>query len=139
MNAMTKNATGRIVLYDGVCKLCNGWVNFLLRHDKRRTVRLAAVQTDKGRALLTQAGLSPDNINTIVLLEGDRVYLRAAAIFRVLAGLPWPWRALGILRYFPEGISNRCYDLIARNRYRLFGRFDAYQKPRADYPGRFLD
>lgn len=129
----------RIVLYDGVCKLCNGWVNFLLRYDKKRSVRLAAVQTDKGKALLKAAGMSPDEINTLVLLDRGQVYLRADAIFRVMLGLPWPWRALSVLRFCPKFISDRCYNLIAQNRYRLFGRFNERQKPQADYPGRFID
>jgi len=129
----------RIVLYDGVCKLCNGWVNFLLRYDKTRSVRLAAVQTSKGKALLEAAGMSPDEINTIVLLDRGQVYLRAEAIFRVMKEMPWPWRAFSVLRFFPKFISDRCYNLIAKNRYRLFGRFDACQKPQADYPGRFID
>ena len=129
----------RIVLYDGVCKLCNGWVNFLIRHDTSHQVRLAAVQTRKGKELLIAAGMSPDEINTIVLLDNGKVYLRAEAIFRVMKWLPFPWRVFSILRFFPKAISNRCYDLIAHNRYRLFGRYNEYQQPVADHPQRFLD
>ncbi|GLR09326.1 thiol-disulfide oxidoreductase [Mixta theicola] len=127
------------VLYDGTCKLCNGWVNFLLRYDKYRTVRLAAVQSEQGKALLRWAGLSTENISTIVLITHGQVYLRAEAIFRVMAGLPWPWRILTLLRFLPAALSNRCYDLIARNRYRLFGRYDNVHHLTADHPQRFLD
>lgn len=129
----------QVVLYDGTCKLCNGWVNFLLRYDKYRTVRLAAVQSEEGKALLRWARLSTENISTIVLIRRGQVWLRAEAIFRVMAGLPWPWRALTLLRLLPAALSNRCYDLIARNRYRLFGRYDQVHAVRADHPQRFLD
>ncbi|MGD8106044.1 thiol-disulfide oxidoreductase DCC family protein [Pantoea sp. FN0302] len=129
----------QVVLYDGTCRLCNGWVNFLLRYDKYRTVRLAAVQSEQGKALLRWAGLSTENISTIVLIRQGKVYLRAEAIFRVMAGLPWPWRILALLRLLPATLSNRCYDLIASNRYRLFGRYDNVQSLIADHPQRFLD
>ncbi|ARJ43662.1 thiol-disulfide oxidoreductase [Pantoea alhagi] len=129
----------QVVLYDGTCRLCNGWVNFLLRYDKYHTVRLAAVQSEQGKALLRWAGLSTENISTIVLIRQGKVYLRAEAIFRVMAGLPWPWRILALLRLLPATLSNRCYDVIASNRYRLFGRYDNVQSLIADHPQRFLD
>lgn len=129
----------QVVLYDGTCKLCNGWVNFLLRYDKYRSVRLAAVQSEQGKALLRWAGLSTENISTIVLITRGQVWLRAEAIFRVMSGLPWPWRILALLRFLPASLSNRCYDAIARNRYRLFGRYDNVHPLIPDYPQRFLD
>ena len=133
------DAGEQVVLYDGTCKLCNGWVNFLLRYDKYRTVRLAAVQSEQGKTLLRWAGLPTDNVSTIVLIAHGEVYLRAEAIFRVMRGLPWPWRLLSLLRLLPSALSNRCYDVIARNRYRLFGRYDNVRALSADYPQRFLD
>jgi len=131
-------ASPRIVLYDGVCKLCRGWVNFIIRHDHKHQVRLCAVQTQTGRDLLIKAGLSPDNINTIVLMEEGKVYFRAEAIFRVMKQLPLPWRCFSVLRFLPGALSNFCYDMIAKNRYRLFGRYNDYQQPQADHPERFL-
>ncbi|BFI70244.1 thiol-disulfide oxidoreductase DCC family protein [Yersinia pseudotuberculosis] len=128
----------RVIIYDGVCALCTGWVNFLIRHDRRHTVRLSAVQSKKGRALLEWAGLPTDKINTLVLIENQQVYLRSEAIFRVIANLPWPWRILGVLRIFPRPLRDRCYDGIALNRYRLFGRYDAVRTLKADHDRRFL-
>lgn len=130
---------GRVVLYDGKCKLCNGWANFLIRHDRQRKVRLATVQSPAGQELLRWAGLPQDNVKTIVLIEGAQVYLRASAIFRVMGYLPWPWRALALLRWLPPSLSNYCYDRIALNRYRLFGRYDSCRQPQADHPQRFLE
>ncbi|MBP2168847.1 putative DCC family thiol-disulfide oxidoreductase YuxK [Erwinia toletana] len=129
----------RVVLYDGLCKLCNGWANFLIRHDRQHRIRLATVQSPAGQALLHWAGLPLDNVKTIVLIDEGQIYLRATAIFRVTACLPWPWRALALLRWLPAKLSNYCYDRIAVNRYRLFGRYDSLQRPQADHPQRFLD
>lgn len=129
----------RVVLYDGQCKLCNGWANFLIRYDRQHKIRLATVQSPAGQQLLEWAGLPLDNVKTIVLIERELVYLRATAIFRVLGWLPWPWRMLAVLRWLPQRISNFCYDRIALNRYRLFGRFDSCQLPRADHQQRYLE
>lgn len=129
----------QVVLYDGVCKLCNAWVVFLLRHRLPRQVRFAAVQSEQGKALLRFAGLPDDNIRTIVLIDGQNHWLRAQAIFRIMRYMPWPWRGLSILRVMPDVISNYCYDRIALNRYRLFGRYDNPYAITSDYIGRFLD
>jgi predicted DCC family thiol-disulfide oxidoreductase YuxK len=129
----------QVVLYDGVCKLCNAWVVFLLRHRLPRQVRFAAVQSEQGKALLRFAGLPDDNIRTIVLIDGQNHWLRAQAIFRIMRYMPWPWRSLSILRVMPDVISNYCYDRIALNRYRLFGRYDNPYAITSDYNGRFID
>ncbi|WP_369789935.1 thiol-disulfide oxidoreductase DCC family protein [Rouxiella sp. WC2420] len=128
----------RAVIYDGVCRLCNGWVNFLIRHDKKHTVRLAAVQNVAGKALSIWAGLSPEKINTIVLIDNGQIYKRSEAIIRVMSLLPWPWRALAVLRYFPLPLRDSAYNLIALNRYRLFGRYDSVKHQQADHDRRFI-
>ncbi|QZY92802.1 DCC1-like thiol-disulfide oxidoreductase family protein (plasmid) [Pantoea dispersa] len=127
-----------IILYDGQCKLCNAWVIFLLRHRLPRDYHFAAIQSERGKQLLQRAGLPHDNIRTIVLLRDGQHWLRAQAICRIMHSLPWPWRACGVLRYLPDGLTNLIYNLIARNRYRLFGRYDQVHAIEADYPGRFL-
>lgn len=127
-----------VVLYDGVCKLCNGWVHFLLRHNLSRKVRFAAVQSDAGKMLLDWAGLPQENITTIVFIEHDRHTFRAQAVCRVMRYLPLPWRVLSVLRFCPDAVSNFAYDRIALNRYRLFGRYDALHTITPDYPDRFL-
>ncbi|MGP9420938.1 thiol-disulfide oxidoreductase DCC family protein [Pseudomonas reactans] len=129
----------RIVIFDGTCKLCIGWVNFLIRHDRHHTVRMVPVQSEKGKALFVWSGLPADKINTIVLIDKGEVFLRSEAIFRAMSGLPAPWRWMGILRIFPQSFRDMCYNRIAINRYRLFGRYDAVQKLDADHAQRFLD
>lgn len=129
----------RVVIFDGTCKLCIGWVNFLIRHDRQRTVRMVAVQSEKGQALFVWSGLDADKINTIVLIDNGEVLLRSEAIFRAMSGLPLPWRWMSVLRIFPQSFRDMCYNRIALNRYKLFGRYDAVQKLDADHSQRFLD
>lgn len=128
----------RVVLFDGVCKLCNGWTKFLIRHDRQRLFRLASVQSPQGQALLACYGLPTDRFDSMALIDDDGLHLRSAALLRILAQLPWPWRALAWLRLIPRPVRDWCYDRIALNRYRLFGRHPVCLLPSADHAGRFL-
>lgn len=127
-----------VVLFDGTCRLCNGWATFIIQQDKERRLTLSAVQSPEGQALLKWAGLPQDAFNTIVLVEDDRFYVRSDAMFRIIAHLParWHWLLLG--RLFPKVIRDWLYDRIALNRYRIFGRYDACRLPPADHAERFL-
>lgn len=127
-----------VVLFDAVCKLCSGWSRFLIRHDSRRLFKLAAVQSEEGKAILQWCGLPVDEYDTLVLVEGDRFYVRSAAVIRVLARLPLPWK-VGVLGWLvPRPLRDWAYDKVARNRYMLFGRYDACVVPTSDHLARFL-
>lgn len=131
-------ADERVVLFDAVCKLCHGWSRFLMRHDHAHRFKLATVQSEEGKAILQWCGLPTDEYDTLVLVEGDHYYLRSAAVIRVLMHLPFPW-PLGALAWLvPRPLRDFAYDRIARNRYRLFGRYDACLLPTPDHLGRFL-
>lgn len=128
----------RVVLFDAVCKLCHGWSRFLMRHDRARRFKLATVQSEEGMAILRWCGLPTTEYDTLVLVEGDRYYLRSAAVIRVLMRLPLPW-SLGALAWLvPRPLRDVAYDRIARNRYRLFGRHEQCLLPTPDHLGRFL-
>lgn len=127
-----------VVLFDGVCKLCNGVVKFLIRHDSHRRLRLAAVQSAEGQALLKWAGLPLDEFHTIALIVNNRVYLRSDAFLYIMRLLPSPWPLLSVLRIFPRFLRDWAYNRIALNRYRLFGRYDHCLLPTADHQRRFL-
>ncbi|WP_276489217.1 thiol-disulfide oxidoreductase DCC family protein [Ectopseudomonas mendocina] len=140
---MTELAPGRaagerIVLFDGVCKLCNGWAKFLIRHDDARQFRLASVQSARGQALLAWYGLPTDRFDSMALVDDAGLHVRTDALLRILARLPLPWRALRVLRLVPRPLRDWCYDRIALNRYRLFGRHAVCMLPTADHAGRFL-
>ncbi|WP_017114897.1 DCC1-like thiol-disulfide oxidoreductase family protein, partial [Xanthomonas vasicola] len=110
------------IVFDGVCLLCNSWVKFLLRHDQRARYRFAAMQGQAGRALLRQHGLDPDDPLSFLLVDATGAWTDSDAIVRVLAGLGGFWRLAGVLRVVPRSVRDIGYRLIARNRYRWFGR-----------------
>lgn len=128
----------RVVLFDGVCKLCNGWARFLIRHDRQRQFRLASVQSAQGQALLAWYGLPTDRFDTMALIDEDGLHVRSSALLRILARLPQPWRSLSWLRLIPRPLRDWGYDRIALNRYRLFGRHEVCLLPSADHAERFL-
>lgn len=127
-----------VVLFDGVCKLCNGWARFLIRHDHSKRVRLAAVQSPEGQALLAWAGLPLDQFDTLAVIRDRQYWLRSEAVLEIIGQLPAAWRPLGLLRVIPRVLRDWAYDRVARNRYRLFGKYDACLLPTADHEQRFL-
>lgn len=132
------SAGERVVLFDGVCKLCNGWARFLIRYDPTRQFRLASVQSAQGQALLAWYGLPTDRFDTMALIDEAGLHVRSTALLRILSRLPQPWRGLRLLRLVPRPLRDWCYDRIALNRYRLFGRHAVCLLPSADHAERFL-
>ena len=129
----------RVGLFDGVCRLCNGWAKFLIRHDQQRRFRLCSVQSAEGQAILAWFGLPTDAFETMAYVEGETLFVRSDAVLRIVAQLPGAWRLLAVLRFLPRVLRDWCYDRIALNRYRLFGRYDSCLLPAADHQQRFLD
>jgi predicted DCC family thiol-disulfide oxidoreductase YuxK len=127
-----------VVLFDGVCKLCNGWARFLIRHDHQHRVRLASVQSPEGQALLAWAGLPIDQFDTMAVIRDHHYWERSDAFFEVISQLPTRWQPLQLLRIFPRSLRDWAYDRIALNRYRLFGKYDTCLLPTPDHEQRFL-
>ena len=143
--AATANATGipgedfPIVLFDGVCHLCNGWVQFLLRHDKNERFLFAPMQTDRGRRLLREHGIDPDSPVSFLLLDNGVPHTDSSAILRVFWHLGPPWRAVAaVLRGVPPVLRDPAYRFVARHRYRLFGRRAQCMVPTPDRVRRFV-
>ena len=133
-----------IVLYDGVCNMCNGAVDVMLRLDPRGRFRLAALQSPAGRALLARSGRAPDDISSIVLVDRDGFYIRSEAVRRIAAGLGFPPVALvaALAAPVPLGLRDAAYDFVADNRYSVFGRTDECRledrSARRQYEERFV-
>lgn len=126
-----------IILFDGVCNLCNGIVQFIIKHDHADHFRFAALQSEVGRQYLKKAQLSGVK-NTIVLIEKEQGYVKSTAalrIFRALKGYRW----MSILLLIPRRIRDFGYDWIAHNRYKWFGRKDSCMLPTAELKAKFLD
>ncbi|MES1940420.1 hypothetical protein T5B8_09261 [Salinisphaera sp. T5B8] len=129
----------RVILFDGVCRLCNAWCRFILKYDTQRRFKLASVQSAEGQAILAHFGLPTDRFDTMLYVEGRNAYERSDAFLRVVVQLGGAWRLFAVLRVCPRGVRDFVYDRIARNRYKIFGRYDACVLPSPDHAGRFLD
>lgn len=126
-----------VLLFDGVCNLCNAVVQFVLTHDPHGRVHFASQQSTFGQRTIQNCGLS--GIEGVVLLEGERVYTHSDAALRLLSYLPAPLRWLSHLRVIPKGLREIVYRFIARNRYRLFGKREVCMMPRPEWKARFLE
>ena len=126
------------IVFDGVCAVCSGWVEFLLKRDRRGRYRFAAMQAPAGRALLQAYGLDPDDPLSFLLIEDGSARTDSDAIVAVLAGLGGVWRAAAALRVLPRSIRDPAYRWLARNRYRWFGKKAACYLPSAEQAHRFL-
>ena len=130
---------GPVVLFDGVCNFCNRSVNFILDHDARKRFRFAALQSDAGQAVLRHFGLRTDDFDTAVLVERGRAYTKSSAALRIARSLGGRWSLLALLLALPPLLRDAAYDLLARNRYRWFGRTDSCRVPTPQIRDRFLE
>jgi predicted DCC family thiol-disulfide oxidoreductase YuxK len=131
--------TSAIILFDGVCNLCSGAVHFLIRRDPKGIFRFASLQSEVGLALLKQVHITSEQLDTIVLIEGDRCYTRSTAALRIAKRLPGLWPVLYIGIVIPTPLRNKLYDWVARNRYRWFGRKEQCMLPTPAIKSRFLE
>ncbi|MBY8825677.1 thiol-disulfide oxidoreductase DCC family protein [Sphingomonas colocasiae] len=129
---------GPIILFDAMCVLCSANARFVLRYDRRGHFRLAAMQGEVGQALYRRFGIDPADPDTLIVVSGDQALRNSDAIFAIWRGLGWPWRMLCIFRLAPRGMRDPLYRLIARNRYRLFGRRETCWVPDAAQRERLL-
>lgn len=128
-----------ILVFDGVCVLCSRWVKFVLRRDRRRQYKFAAMQTQSGRRLLMEHGIDPSDPMSFLLLEQGEGYTDSDAIIRVLRSFGGRWSLFArSLRLVPRFIRDALYRWTARHRYRLFGRRDICLVPSEDVSDRFL-
>lgn len=128
-----------IVVFDGHCLLCNGWVQFLLRHDRAQRIRFASIQSAVGQQLLARAGLQVEGLQTLLVVDGERSWQHTAAILRVLHALGWPWRLAWVGLLVPAPLRDVLYRWVARNRYRVWGRSATCMLPAPEHAARFLD
>ena len=128
-----------IVLFDGLCNLCDGAVRFMLDRDRNGRLRFASLQSDAARHLLERFGYSAEGMpQSIVLLEGERIFEGSAAILRIAELLGAPWSLARIAAVVPERALDAAYRFIARNRYRIFGAREVCRIPTPAEAARFL-
>lgn len=127
-----------VLLFDGVCNLCNSSVQFIIERDPRAHFRFASLQSEEGQALLNRFEDRPADLSSVVLVQDGQLYSRSDAALRVARQLGRGWPLLYALIVVPRPIRDAVYNWIARNRYRWFGKKEACMIPSPDLKSRFL-
>ncbi len=127
-----------VIVFDGVCNLCNAAVDFIVRQDSEEIFQFASNQSEPGQAIASAAGVLTFDTDTIVLGVGDQSFVRSDAVLEIASRLGWPWKAASILRVIPRPVRDAAYKLLAANRYRLFGQRETCRVPTPKERSRFL-
>ncbi len=130
---------GPIILFDGVCNLCNGAVQYVIKHDREGIFRFASLQGEHGQRLLKQHNLPAAELSTFVLIKDGKAFTKSTAALLVAKQLNGVVKSLYIFRAIPAFVRDAVYNFIARNRYRLFGRKDSCMIPSPELRARFLN
>ena len=132
------NDSHPLLLFDGVCNLCNGAVQFIIDRDKRNLFRFASLQSELGRSVLRKYDIDSTSLDTVVLVQKGRAYTHSEAALRTAAQLDGGYRLLSVFRILPRFFRDGVYRFIARNRYRWFGREEACRLPRPEWRAKFV-
>ena len=127
-----------LLLFDGICNLCNASVQWIIKRDPREIFRFASLQSETGTAMLKKFNLPADSLDTVVLIDGDKCYTHADASLHIARLLGGPWRLLLVFSIVPRPLRNRVYNWIANNRYRWFGKKDQCWLPTPELRKRFV-
>lgn len=126
-----------LLLYDGHCALCNGFVNFILRFDKKKKFNFAALQSEVSNHYQKKYNWN-SNVDTVIIIADGAVYMYEKAAFKVLQLLGFPWSLFLICKIIPNFISRAIYKCIARNRYSWFGKYESCPIPKAENKKQFI-
>lgn len=129
----------RVIFFDGVCRLCNGSVNFVIRHNRDQTIKFATVQSKLGKRVLEEHGLSTDKFESMLYFEAGQPYEKSTAALKIAKRLSFPFNALQVFYLVPKTIRDWLYDQVARNRYKWFGKQETCLAPTKEVKDRFLD
>ncbi|WP_304198743.1 thiol-disulfide oxidoreductase DCC family protein [Flavobacterium alvei] len=129
----------KIILFDGVCNLCNSAVQFVIRHDKKDVFRFVALQSDLGQEILKHIAINPKNIDSIILYEpGIAYYYKSQAAIEIARSLGGFWYFGTVFRIIPTPIANQLYDYVAQNRYKWYGKKESCMMPTPELKSKFL-
>ncbi len=132
------SASKPIVLFDGVCNLCNSTVQFIIKHDPEAKILFSSLQGNFGQNTLRKHGLQTDNFDTFLFIKEGQIYDRSSAFLQMSAELQRPYKYLQFLSFVPKPIRDGVYSLISKNRYRLFGKSKVCMIPSKELKSRFL-
>jgi predicted DCC family thiol-disulfide oxidoreductase YuxK len=138
MTEHSPNAAYSIVMFDGVCNLCNGAVQFIIKRDRQGLFRFVPIQSEMGEKLLAPYSPPFSGNDSFALIENGKLYSQTDAALRIASQLDGLWYLFGIFRIVPPPLRDMLYRLLGRNRYRLFGKRERCMIPSADLQSRFL-
>ena len=130
----------KIVLFDGVCNLCDGAVKFIIEHDKKDVFRFASLQSEIGQKLIAERGLNPEELDSVILIEpGVAYYRKSTAALEISRELSGGYSLLKNFLALPEGFRDLLYDFVAKNRYKWYGKKESCMIPTPELKAKFLD
>ena len=127
-----------IILFDGVCNLCHGFVQFVIRNEKNNDLEFGSLQSPVGKKVLGEFNVQLENLDTIVFITNNKVFLKSSAVFQIFKFLKIPYSYFDILHILPLKISNYFYDKIAKNRYSFFGKRQTCWIPTEKLKSKFI-
>jgi len=127
-----------VILFDGICNLCSGWVQFLIRKDTNMKFRFAPIQSETGQRLLHTVGLESSNIETVIYLKENECFRESSAVLEILKDLGGLWTFASVLKLIPGTLRDGFYRFIAKKRYRFFGKRTTCFIPTPENQKRFL-
>ncbi|HEX7906435.1 MAG TPA: thiol-disulfide oxidoreductase DCC family protein [Chitinophagaceae bacterium] len=133
------NLKQQIILFDGVCNLCNRSVQFIIKRDTKKKFLFASLQGKSGQALLKRFNLQADDFNSFILIDGDKIYSRSAGALRMLKELGGGWKLFYAFMIVPRFIRDAVYNWVARNRHKWYGKREECMVPTPELKERFLD
>lgn len=128
----------QLVLFDGVCNLCNSSIIFIIKNDVNNVFYFAPLQSDTGKLITKQFGINTSKTDSILLYNTNAVYSKSVAALKIASKLKFPYNLLVVFRVIPPFISNVVYDFIARNRYKWFGKKESCMVPTPQLSAKFL-
>lgn len=127
-----------LILFDGVCNLCNGAVNFIIDQDDNEKFKFTALQSKTGLALKEKYQINEQGLQSIILIENDSLFMKSSAVLRIAKHLSFPWSIFYIFIIIPSFLGDMCYDFVAKNRYRWFGKKDQCRIATPELRNRFI-
>ena len=130
----------KIILFDGICNLCNSAIQFVIKRDKKNLYKFAPLQSDTAKALLQERGIDTSKIDSIILIDPNTAYYtKSSAALEIGKTFGGGWRLIGVFEWVPGPVRDWVYDLIAKNRYRWFGKQNECMVPTPELKAKFLD
>ena len=133
-----KSKDHKIILFDGVCNLCNGAVTYIIKRDKKNLFKFAALQSEIGQQLISKFNIDTSKVDSIILIDGEKHYEKSSAALRIAKYLSGAYPLLFGFMVVPKFIRNAVYDYIAKNRYKWFGKKESCMIPTAELKSKFL-